>query len=348
MSSASTAASFSVSVVIPLFNKEAAVERTIRSVLGQSRQPDELIVIDDGSSDRSAEIAHDILSSAGVKFDWRLISQDNAGVSVARNRGADESRSRFIAFLDGDDEWLPTYLAEIERLAHAFPEATVLTVRLAKPGPEGRLLPEPSALPRDFFGMLKRPLDLYRRGYGIMSSSSLVIRRDAWERSGAFPRGVAVGEDMYWWVKLCMSETFAHSSEMLSIWHIEHSGNLHRKGEAPYHLTYFLGTAEGRRQLSNLDLSRFLASNLVSHMGGRRLMGDEKVAAQLRQLSAALPPRLRAMCWTVGVAPRWSLATGLALRDAWRQVRRSVAKPVAARAQVGSGGHSGALSKSNM
>ena len=319
--------SFSVSVVIPLFNKEAAVARTVQSVLAQTRSPDELIIVDDGSSDRSAEIARAVLASAPATIEWRIISQENAGVSTARNRGAAESRSRFIAFLDGDDEWLPSYLAEIERLAIDFPDATVLTVRLAKPGLNGRLLPEPSALPRHFVGRLERPLDLYRRGYGIMSSSSIVIRRDAWERSRGFPIGVAAGEDMYWWLNLCMSERFAHSSAMLSVWHVEHSGHERRKGEVPYHLHYFLGTDEGRRQLANRDLSRFLASNLVSHVGGRKLTGSPQVVAELRRLSSALPLRLRLPCWAVAIAPRWTVAAGVSLRDSWRVFKEQISKP---------------------
>lgn len=324
MTAGSRPAPFLVSVVIPLYNKEAAVERTIRSVITQTRPPDELLIVDDGSSDRSAEIARKVLAEAPPGIECRMISQDNAGVSAARNRGAAESRSEFIAFLDGDDEWLPTYLAEIERLASDYPDATVLTVRLAKPGLNGRLLPEPSALPRDFVGRLDRPLDLYRRGYGIMSSSSIVIRRDAWERSGGFPLGVAAGEDMYWWLKLCMTEGFAHSSAMLSVWHIEHSGHERRKGEVPYHLHYFLGTEDGRRHLANKDLSRFLASNLVSHVGGRKLAKSPRVVTQLRRLSSALPLTLRLPCWAIAIAPRWSVAAGVTVRDSWRGMKRRV------------------------
>jgi glycosyltransferase involved in cell wall biosynthesis len=314
-------APFSVAVVIPLFNKEAAVGRTVESVLRQSKRPDELIVVDDGSSDRSAEIARATLANAAADVDWQIVAQDNAGVSVARNRGAAESRSRYIAFLDGDDEWLPGYLAEIEKLSRAHPDATVLTVRLAKPGPKGRLLPEPSAVPRGFFGTLERPLDLYRRGYGIMSSSSIVVRRDAWNRSGGFPAGVRSGEDMFWWLKLCMSERFAHSSALLSVWHVEHSGRHQRRGEVPYHLLYFLGTDEGRARLGSRDLSRFLASNLVSHIGGARLLGADAVVGELRRLSRALPPRLRLRCWATAAAPRWSLEAGLAVRREWRSLR---------------------------
>jgi glycosyltransferase involved in cell wall biosynthesis len=317
---------FTVSVVIPLFNKERSIRRTIDSVLRQSRRPEELIVVDDGSSDRSAEIALETLSRGGDGLRWRVVSQQNSGVSLARNRGAEEATSHFIAFLDADDEWLPAYLEEIERLAGAHPEATVLTVRLAKPGRKGQLLPEPSALPPGFFGMLARPLDLYRRGYGIISSSSVVIRRDAWERSGGFPAGVRSGEDMFWWLHLCMAEKFAHSAAMLSVWHVEDSGFEHRRGEVPHHLAYFLGTDEGRRKLRDRDLARFIATNLISQIGGRRVAGDQRVARELWRLSRALPFPLGFKCWAVAAAPRWSLKTGLAVRNRWRHLYHSLRK----------------------
>lgn len=324
---------FSISVVIPLFNKQGAIDRTINSVLRQSRTPEELIVVDDGSSDRSAEIARKALAEGAERIRWRLISQENSGVSVARNRGAEEAAFNFIAFLDADDEWLPTYLEEIERLARTYPEATVFTVRLAKPGPQG-LVPEPSALPPDFFGMLARPLDVYRRGYGIISSSSIVIRRDAWERSGGFPAGVRSGEDMFWWLHLCMAERFAHSGAMLSVWHIEHSGFEHRKGEVPHHLCHFLGTEEGRRKLGDRDLARFLATNLISQIGGRRVAGDQNVARELWRLSRSLPFPLGLKCWAVAAAPNWSLKTGLAIRNRWRRVKHARRRAARTRSKV--------------
>ena len=96
-------------VVIPLYNKEREIEATLRSVLAQSRQPEEIVVVDDGSTDRSAEVVRRIGSPL-----VRLIQQPNAGVSAARNRGIAEARSSHIALLDGDDGWEPGYLAAME------------------------------------------------------------------------------------------------------------------------------------------------------------------------------------------------------------------------------------------
>jgi glycosyltransferase involved in cell wall biosynthesis len=96
----------SVSVVIPCFNAEAFLEETIQSVLAQTHQPNEIIVVDDGSTDRSREIAR----SFGKAI--RFFEQTNQGVSVARNRGIEASLSHWIAFLDADDLWHPKKLEE--------------------------------------------------------------------------------------------------------------------------------------------------------------------------------------------------------------------------------------------
>lgn len=86
-----------VSVIIPLFNREKLIQETIENLLSQSRLPDEIIVVDDGSSDKSAEIVQKFPSPV------RLICQDNKGPSSARNKGLKEAKSEFIQFIDSDD-----------------------------------------------------------------------------------------------------------------------------------------------------------------------------------------------------------------------------------------------------
>jgi glycosyltransferase involved in cell wall biosynthesis len=95
-----------VSVVIPAYNSARFVAEAIRSVLAQTLPPYEVLVIDDGSVDGTREVVAEFLST-GV----RCISQPNSGVSAARNRGLDEARGEFIAFLDADDLWRPEMLA---------------------------------------------------------------------------------------------------------------------------------------------------------------------------------------------------------------------------------------------
>jgi len=101
-----------ISVVIPAYNAEKYLEETIRSVQCQTFRNFEIIVVDDGSTDRTAEIAE----AGGA----RCIRQQNCGVSHARNRGVEEASGRYVAFLDADDLWAPAklerQLAELARL----------------------------------------------------------------------------------------------------------------------------------------------------------------------------------------------------------------------------------------
>ena len=106
-----------VSVVIPLYNKKNYIRRAIRSVMMQTIEDFEIIIIDDGSIDGSGDVVKTFLDSR-----IRLIRQENQGVSVARNNGVSNSRADFIAFLDADDEWLPRQLEDLLRLRKKYPE----------------------------------------------------------------------------------------------------------------------------------------------------------------------------------------------------------------------------------
>ena len=90
-----------VSVVVPLYNKRDQIASTIKSVLQQSFQDFEIIVVDDGSSDGSDEMIADFLDKI------RYVRQSNAGPSAARNKGIEMAKGEYVAFLDADDEWKP-------------------------------------------------------------------------------------------------------------------------------------------------------------------------------------------------------------------------------------------------
>jgi glycosyltransferase involved in cell wall biosynthesis len=108
-----------LSVVVPAFNAERTIAATIRSVLGQTRADFELIVVDDGSSDRTPEIAGRFAEDPRV----RLVRQQNAGPAAARNRGIDEAGGEYVSFLDHDDLWMPEYLERMAAALDGVPEA---------------------------------------------------------------------------------------------------------------------------------------------------------------------------------------------------------------------------------
>jgi glycosyltransferase involved in cell wall biosynthesis len=108
------------SIVIPLYNKEAYIKRCLKSVYSQSFQDFEVIVIDDGSTDKGAQIIKDEYPEV------ILIQQSNQGVSKARNTGIAKSKNKYIAFLDADDAWHPQYLNYVKEVIESNQSANIV------------------------------------------------------------------------------------------------------------------------------------------------------------------------------------------------------------------------------
>jgi glycosyltransferase involved in cell wall biosynthesis len=110
---------YRVTAIIPVFNGAALIRRSIESVLSQTRPADEVIVVDDGSTDETANIVR----SYGLRV--RYLRQPNSGVAAARNNGVKQAKSEWIAFLDHDDEWLPNKLERQMALLEHHPTAAL-------------------------------------------------------------------------------------------------------------------------------------------------------------------------------------------------------------------------------
>lgn len=109
-----------ISVIIPLYNGAKFIQRSINSVLNQTYQNFEIVVVNDGSTDHGPQIVAQWQHSS-----IKLISQKNSGVSIARNTGIKAAKGNIIAFLDADDEWLPNHLEVIHHLVERYPECGV-------------------------------------------------------------------------------------------------------------------------------------------------------------------------------------------------------------------------------
>ena len=194
-----------ISVVIPLYNKEKEIARTLRSVLAQTSQPLEIIVVDDGSTDGSAARVEEIGSPL-----IRLIQQENRGVSAARNRAMQEACGEYAALLDGDDTWEPGYLAEIERLIAAYPGCGAYATSFNVD--DGHHL-TPGDTPQtegvvDFF---TEALSHY-----VLIPSSTTLRREPALSLGGFPEGMKIGGDMYMWIKIARRYAVCFSPKPLA------------------------------------------------------------------------------------------------------------------------------------
>ena len=110
-----------ISVIIPLFNKKGIIKHAIQSVLSQSFHDFELVIVNDGSTDGSAEIVKGIHDDRIV-----LVEQENGGPGKARNAGAKHSKGEWILFLDGDDELAEGALEHLWNLTKKYPEANII------------------------------------------------------------------------------------------------------------------------------------------------------------------------------------------------------------------------------
>lgn len=180
-----------ISVVIPLYNKRTEIERTLRSVLTQSLAPREIIVVDDGSTDGSAEIAERI---GGDRI--TLIRQHNQGVSAARNRAMATARGKWVALLDGDDVWMEDYLESVAQMIARWPECGAYGVGvLIDDGKRSIASTAPATYGIvDFF-------TASMTSYVLITSATTLNRELALELGG-FPEGMRMGEDQYLWTKI--------------------------------------------------------------------------------------------------------------------------------------------------
>ncbi len=176
------------SVVLPLYNKEQSIIKTIESVLRQSFTSFELIIINDGSTDDSRKHVTNIDDSR-----IRLIDQRNLGVSAARNRGIEESRYELIAFIDADDLWNSRYLQTISELVSAYPDEEFFGTAWCS---WSRNMPLPKvAAKSDSSNIRKIFYPQYSVADVIVHICSLVSRKKALIEEGAFPLGVKIYED---------------------------------------------------------------------------------------------------------------------------------------------------------
>lgn len=202
-----------ISVVMPLYNKEREVARAIRSVLAQTFSEFELLVVDDGSSDGGSVI---VTACGDPRI--RMVRQENAGVSAARNRGITEARADLIAFLDADDEWLPEFLETILRLRENFPGCRVYATRyfLCYAGHEERAAVVKMDEPGFQEGLLTNYFQVASHSDPPLWSSAVAVDKAAILDTGGFPVGVIAGEDLLTWARLVARFDIAYCTTPLA------------------------------------------------------------------------------------------------------------------------------------
>ncbi|MFC2307820.1 MAG: glycosyltransferase family 2 protein [Bacteroidota bacterium] len=187
------------SVIIPLYNKAPYVAKAIESVLGQTYRDFEVIVIDDGSTDQSLEVAKTFENKSIT-----IVSQPNSGVSTARNNGVKLAKYPYICFLDADDWWHPTFLEEMKRLITDFPDAGIYGsgYYIVKNGQE-RIAP--IGVPQGFERGIIDYCEVYAKTLCMpLTSISVVIPKHIFDEEKGFKSQLKFGEDFDLWIRIAL------------------------------------------------------------------------------------------------------------------------------------------------
>lgn len=175
-----------VSVVLPAYNAENTIVRALDSIAQQTYQNFEVIIVNDGSSDRTCSVVQDYLL-ASPSFHAVLIDQENRGVSRARNCGIEKAKGDWIAFLDADDEWMPD---KLEQQLSLLSETNVALISCLKTEPGKHVSP---------FSVYSLKEMLFKNR---IMTSGVLVQKSMLEKIGMFDETLRYSEDYNLWLKI--------------------------------------------------------------------------------------------------------------------------------------------------
>ncbi len=206
-----------VTVVIPTYNAIDYLPTTLESALNQTFTDFEIVIIDDGSTDTTAQWLGN-LADARIK----IILQTNQSVAVARNRGIAESQGKYIAFLDSDDLWEPTKLEKQVQCLEANPDVGLVNVGTKNIDERGNYLA--TVMPLEIEGNVWQQIIEENI---ILCGSVPMIRRSCFEEVGVFDGNLLSAEDWDMWIRLAAKYPFGLIREPLVLYrqHLKSKSN---------------------------------------------------------------------------------------------------------------------------
>lgn len=251
-----------ISVVIPLYNKEKSIVATLQSVLAQTYTDWECIVINDGSSDNSLEVVKNFIDEFKIDdFKFQILTQNNAGVSAARNRGIMEAKGEYVAFLDADDLWASDYLDTLHALIQDYPKAGLYSIGympINSPQiPTREQIQECEE--NSFRGKVHNPWNSKYSMWTGSSSSS----RDRLLKVGLFDTRMTHGEDLDIWWRLILDGGIVVDTKCCAYYRQDTENRaMNRIIPLEKHIPYYIDKfAEARA--NDIDFRRFFDKEMI-------------------------------------------------------------------------------------
>lgn len=202
------------SVIIPLYNKENSIRNTLSSLLAQTFNDFEVIIVNDGSTDQSESKALEV-NDARIRF----FSTENSGVSKARNYGISKASGTLVAFLDADDYWFPNHLEHLSNLYKMFPDCGLYCTNYERFFNDDKIVkPKHIDIPSyPWKGIVK---DFFKSSYidRIAWTSAVAVPRAVLNEIGGFKTTITLGagEDTDLWIRLALQHDVAFDNEISS------------------------------------------------------------------------------------------------------------------------------------
>lgn len=195
-----------ISVIIPLYNKETTIKETIKSVLQQTFTDFEVIVVNDGSTDKSLSIVKNIHDSR-----IRIIDKENEGVSATRNRGMEEAHGKFLFFLDADDIMLSNTFEEFERILKLAPICNIFVASYVEKDHKGTIIK--SCICKD--GPILNVMRDFWNYKFYPRMGNMFIHRDVVRTTGLMRTDITFYEDFEWLLRLLKNGKLYCSSKTI-------------------------------------------------------------------------------------------------------------------------------------
>jgi len=270
-----------ISIVTPVHNKEAYINKTLDSILSQTYTDFELILVDDGSTDNSGLICDQYaLTDLRIK----VIHQHNAGVSAARNTGIRAAQYSLIAFIDADDSWDCTFLEQMQDLISNFPDLSFYSSMYAYIiNDKIQLAENPFHIRKDFVKFNLIDKCCYKGRFPI-HTSSVILTKKAIERAGFFDERIYVFEDYDLFLRIALFSEIAYlNRKPLSFYNIDVPPETKPRGRVPLlnrHwvslMAKFDNDLDKNRNLKLL-LDRSTLNQLVRYRGRREYKDEIKL-----------------------------------------------------------------------
>lgn len=259
------------SIVIPVYNKEKFVAKTLKSVLSQTFSDFEIIIVNDGSNDNSEAIIQTFQDDR-----IQYYSKKNEGVTVARNFGIEKTTADYICFLDADDYWFPNFLETMHQFIAKLPEQMIFASAI-EIETKNKTIPAHYSISKKSDFEIVNFFDASQKEC-VLWTSSICIHKDVFEKVGTFDTKIKHGEDTELWIRIGLQFPIVFIRKILARYVYDES-SISRNSNYFFERYTFNKYASEEKQ--NAALKKYMDLNRFSAVIKCNLNGDSKRAQEI-------------------------------------------------------------------